>query len=299
MDSQISAHLAAVRTLVVVVDTGNLTEAGRRVGLSPSGVSKQIGRLEEVLGARLLERTTRRVRPTLAGLELCQRARPLFESFEDAARAVRDQSEEIAGRVRISASPAFGRAIVVPALHELSRRHPAFRYEVTLTGRRLDFVEDDIDLAVREGALEDSSLVARPICTAHVGLYAAPAYLERRGVPRGVAELARHDVISVGPVASGVLRGVDPEVRSAAIAPRFLIDDLFAIASLAEAGAGIAPLPDYVARSPVESGALVRILIRTEVARIPIQAVYPSRRHLPRRVQVVIEALVASAAATR
>lgn len=88
MQSQIVAHLPAVRTLVLVVDTGSFTEAARKVGLTPSGVSKQLGRLEELLGVRLFERTTRKVRPTLAGLELCQRARPLFESFEDAARAV-------------------------------------------------------------------------------------------------------------------------------------------------------------------------------------------------------------------
>src|SRR4051812_44007274 len=130
MQSQIAEHLPAVRTLVLVVDAGSLTEAGRRLGLSPSGVSKQLARLEEALGARLLERTTRRVRPTLAGLELCQRARPLFESFEDAARAVRAEIETIAGQVRLSAAPAFGRAVLLPVLHELSLTHRDLRFAV-------------------------------------------------------------------------------------------------------------------------------------------------------------------------
>ncbi len=295
MQSSIVPHLAALRTLVLVVDAASFTEAARRVGLTPSGVSKQLGRLEEALGARLFERTTRKVRPTLAGLQLCQRVRPLFESFEDAARAVRDQGERIEGRLRISASPAFGRAVLVPALHALSLAHPALRFELTLTGRRLDFVEDEIDLAIREGALADSSLIARPLTVARVGLYASPGYVKRRGAPKSFAELARHDVVSIPQAAAGL--GLHPDVRRLALEPRFQVDDLFAVAELAEAGAGIAPLPDYVARGRVAKRALVRVLPRTDVARFPIHAVYPSRRYLPRRVQVVVEALTIEIAA--
>jgi DNA-binding transcriptional LysR family regulator len=289
MRSQIAAHLPALRTLVLVVDSGSFTEAGKKARLTPSAVSKQLGRLEDVLGVRLFERTTRNVRPTLAGLELCLRVRPLFESFEDAARAVSDQQERIEGRLRISAAPAYGRAVLVPALHALSLAHPGLQFELRLTGRRLDFVEDEIDLAIREGALVDSSLVARPLGLAHVGLYASAGYVKRRGAPRSLAELVRHDVVSIPPAAAGL--GLHPELRRLALVPRFQVDDLFAVAELAEAGAGIAPLPDYVARARVERGSLARLLPRTDVARFPIHAVYPSRRHLPRRVQAVVEAL--------
>jgi DNA-binding transcriptional LysR family regulator len=294
MESRIvDGHLPAVRTLLAVVDAGSLTDAGRRLGLSPSGVSKQIARLEEVLGARLLARTTRQVKPTLAGLELCHRVRPLFEAFEDAERAVRDLDEQIAGAVRISAAPAFGRAVLVPVMNELSRAHPALRFQVTLTGRRLDFVEDELDLAVREGALRDSTLTARKLGTATVGLYASSGYLVSRGKPRSLADLARHDLLTtVDPGAMSTLLGqVHPEVRRLEIVPRFQVDDLTSIAMLAEAGAGIAALPDYVAAPMVTRGALTRVLARTEIARLPVLALYPSRRHLPRRVEVVMEAL--------
>ncbi|MBS2011502.1 MAG: LysR family transcriptional regulator [Deltaproteobacteria bacterium] len=287
MQSTIAAHLPALRTLLTVVDVGSLTGAGRRLGLTPSGVSKQLGRLEEALGARLLERTTRRVRPTLAGLELCQRARPLFEAFDDAARAVRAETETIAGSVRVSAAPAFGRAVLLPVLRELSAAHSALRFEVTLTGRRLDLVEDGIDLAIREGALQDSALVARSLGVARVGLYASPSYLARRGKPRSLRDLARHEVVMI-PVVGELGR----LARRLALVARFQVDDLFSVAELAEAGAGIAPLPDYVARPRVERGGLAPVLAQRTIARIPIQAVYPSRRHLPRRVTLVIEALL-------
>ena len=292
MASQINAHLPALRTLVLVVDTGSFTEAGKKSGLTPSGVSKQLGRLEDVLGVRLFERTTRKVRPTLAGLELCLRVRPLFESFEDAARAVSDQRERIEGRLRISAAPAYGRAVLIPALQLLSDAHPGLRLELRLTGRRLDFVEDEIDLAIREGTLVDSSLIARSLGIARVGLYASAGYLKRRGAPRGLADLARHDLVTVPLAAAGF--GVHPDIRRLALVPRFQVDDLFAVAELAESGAGIAPLPDYVARARVERGSLQRLLPRTDVARLPIHAVYPSRRHLPRRVQAVVDALTLS-----
>jgi DNA-binding transcriptional LysR family regulator len=291
MASQIISHLPAIQTLVLVVDTGSFTQAGKKLGLSPSGVSKQLARLEELLGARLFERTTRKVRPTLAGLALCQRARPLFESFEDAARDVKQLGEHVGGQLRISAAPAFGRAVLMPVLRDLGTLHPDLRFQITLTGRRLDFVEDDIDLAIREGSLPDSSLVARPLMLAHVGLYASRAYVKKHGAPRSVADLGRHDLVMIPRPQRGV--GMHPDLAHLALHPRFQVDDLASVMELAEAGAGIAPLPDYLTRAALAHGRLVRVLPRTNVATFPIHAVYPSRRHLPRRVQVVIDALMA------
>ncbi len=289
----IGAHLAAVRSLVLVVDGGSLTGAGRRLGLTPSAVSKQLSRLEAALGARLLERTTRRVRPTAAGLTLVQRARPLFEAFDEAGAAVRDLQTEVRGQVRISASRAFGRVRLVPLVAELVRAHPHLEVDVVLDARRLDFIEDDIDLAVREGPLADSSLTARKLGEVAVRLYAAPSYLARRGRPRRLDDLAGHDLLSVPP--SGptsdltAVRGRDG--RRLGLVPRVRVNDLLALADLAERGAGIAVLPGYVAAPRLSRRTLVGVLPKTTLARIALHAVYPSRRHLPRRVQVVLEAL--------
>jgi DNA-binding transcriptional LysR family regulator len=297
MDSRVAGeNLVAIRTLLVAIETRSLTEAGKRLGLTPSAVSKQISRLEESLGVRLLERTTRQIRPTDAGLELSQRTRPLFEAFAEASAAIREHRHEIRGRVRISTSPALGRTRVLPVLAALAAEHQGLDFDIVLTGKKLDFFEDELDLAVREGALEDSSLAARRLSASRVMLCASPAYVKQRGRPRALENLADHDLLLV-PAAES-LRDL-PELRALLrgrrrLEPRFRINDLFALKDLAEAGAGIAALPDYVAASCVAAGTLVHLLPRAKIAEIPIHALYPSRRHLPRRLSVVLDALSAA-----
>ncbi|MGH7789057.1 MAG: LysR family transcriptional regulator [Candidatus Binatia bacterium] len=294
MTSQMpGAHVAAIRTLVFVIDAASLTAAGRRLGLTPSAVSKQISRLEGALGARLLERTTRNVRATAAGRDLYQRTRALFDAFEEAETAVRDQQHAIRGRVRLSASPAFGRSCLPPVLAVLAAAHPQLEFDVVLSGRRVDFIEDDIDLAVREGGLADSSLTARPLGSVSIVLCAAPAYLERRGRPRRLEDLQRHDLLAVpaSSPATDIARLRGSGGRRLRLVPRMRVNDLFALRELAERGAGIAVLPDFVARAACDAGTLLRVLPRTHIARLPVHAVYPSRRHLPQRVQVVLDAL--------
>ena len=297
MDSQAGGdNFAAIRTLVHAIETRSLTETARRLRLTPSAVSKQISRLEEALGVRLLERTTRQVRATDAGLELSQRTRPLFEALAEASAAVRERGHEVRGRVRISTTPALGRTRVVPALARLATEHEGLDFDVVLTGRRLDFFEDELDLAVREGPLEDSSLVVRRLGASRVMLCASPAYLKKRGRPRAVENLVDHDLLLV-PAAES-LRDL-PELRALLrgrrkLEPRFRVNDLIALRELAETGAGIAALPDYVAAPPVRSGTLVHLLPRAKIPEIPIHALYPSRRHLPRRVSVVLDALSAA-----
>jgi DNA-binding transcriptional LysR family regulator len=302
MSSQVEgAHLIAIRTLIQAVDAGSLTDAGRRLGLTPSAVSKQLSRLEGVLGARLLERTTRRVRPTAAGLELVQRARPLFEAFEEASAAVRALQTTIRGRVRISAARAFGHVCLLPLLSRLAAEHEGLAFDVLLDARRLDFIEDEIDLAIREGPLEDSSLIARRLGSVEVVLCAAPAYLRRRPPPRTLDDLGRHDLLAVpasGPTTDlSRLRGSSGERLG--LEPRIRVNDLLALRALAEDGAGIAFLPDYVAGPALQRGTLARVLPRTSLMHVPMHAVYPSRRHLPRRVCLVLDALGANAAESR
>ena len=285
--------LAAVRTLVQVVDAGSLTEAGRRVGLTPSAVSKQISRLEETLGVRLLERTTRSVRATDAGLELCQRTRPLFEAFAEATTAVRERGHEIRGRVRLSATPALGRTRVLPVLARLAAEHRELDFDVVLTGARLDFFENELDLAVREGPLDDSSLIARSLGQSSVFLCASPGYVASHETVRSVEDLEQHELLLV-PVAAALADLPQLRTRSGKplrLASRFRVNDLFGVRELAEAGAGIAALPDYVADDALSSGMLVRLLPRIVIAELPVHAVYPSRRHLPRRVALVLDAL--------
>lgn len=292
MTSQIAgSHVVPLRSLVFAIEAGSFTLAARKLGITPSGVSKHISKLEDALGARLLERTTRSVRATHAGRELYRRVRPLFEAFEEAEAAVREQQDEIAGRVRISAAPAFGRASLVPTLAILAGEQPKLSFDVQLTGRRLDFVEDEIDLAVREGALSDSSLTAIKLGFTEVLLCASPRYLELHGRPRRLADLERHTMLSLPGNSPALLRARNAALRGLRLSSRFHVDDLFSLRDLCERGVGLAALPDYLARTPLESGALSVVLPRAEIARVPIQIVFPTRRHLPRRVTAVIDAI--------
>jgi DNA-binding transcriptional LysR family regulator len=234
------------------------------------------------------------MRPTAAGQALVQRTRPLFEAFDEAGAAVRDLQSEVRGRVRISASRAWGRLRLMPIVGRLATTHPHLEIDVVLDARRLDFIEDDIDLAVREGPLADAAWTARKLGTFAVHLYASPAYAARRRPPRGLDDLRHHDLVSVPPTVPAndlrALRG--RHGRGLGLAPRVCVNDLGAVADLAEAGAGIAVLPDYVAAPALARGTLVPVLPRATLARIPVHAVFPSRRHLPRRVQIVLDALV-------
>lgn len=297
MERMTLAQIGALRALVVALERGSLTDAGRRLDLSPSAVSKQLSRLEDALGTRLLERTTRSIRPTAAGLELVRRTRPLLEGLDDAATTIRDRRSEVSGRVRISATRAFGRVCLTPLLARLSAAHPQLELDVVLTASRLDFIEDDVDLAIREGPLDDSSLTARKLRDVAVVACASPAYLARRGRPRAIDDLVRHELLVVpasGP-ASDVTRLRGRSGRRLALVPRIRVNDLLVLAALAEAGAGVALLPDYVADDALARGSLVRVLPRIGLPRLAMHAVYPSRRHLPRRVGVVLDALATSA----
>lgn len=288
-----TAQLGALRALALAVEHGSLTAAAGRLGLTPSAVSKQLSRLEDALGARLLERTTRRLRPTAAGRELAERARPVLDSLDEATGAIRDRQADVAGRVRISATRGFGRVCLMPILAALAAEHPRLELDVVLSANRLDFVDDEIDLAIREGTLDDSSLTARRLADVEVVLCASPTYLARRGTPRTIDDLARHELLAVpvsGP-ASDLSRLRGRGGRRLDLVPRIRVNDLVALATLAEEGSGIAFLPDYVARDGIARGTLRRVLPRTTITRYPMHALYPSRRHLPRRVQVVLEAL--------
>lgn len=286
--------LPALHTLVHVVELRSLAGAAERLGITPSAVSRRLARLEEALGVRLVERTTRRVRATDAGGALVHRVRPLFEALGEAEDEVRAQDEAPSGRVRVSATPAFGRACLVPCLADLAGQYPGIDFEVVLTGRRLDFVEDDLDLAVREGPLRDSALVARRLGHSAVWACAAPQYLARNRRPRRLEDLARHDLIVVpaaGPATDvSQLRG--PGGKRLDLVPKFVVDDLVSVVDLAERGCGIALLPDYLAEPARIAGRLVRLLPRARITELPISLLYPERRYVARRIRLVRDAMI-------
>lgn len=286
--------LPAIWTLIQVIDAGSLSGAARELGITPSGVSKQLARLEKQLGVRLLHRTTRRVRPTEEGMALYDRCRPLFEALGDAEEAVRTMRTSLSGRLRITATPAFGRALLVPAIGEFADMHPDLSVELVLAAYRIDLVEEGIDLAVREGPLPDSSLVAMKLTEVRIVLCASPEYLARKAAPADLAGLAEHDIVTVpaaGPESDPRRIGL-PGGGRLDLRPRILVNDLFSLRQLARGGRGIAPLPDYLVERDLAAGKLVHVLPDLRLPRQPVTALYPERRFQPTRVKALLEFLV-------
>ncbi len=287
-------NLPAIWTLIQVIDKGSLSAAAQELGISPSGVSKQLSRLEAQLGARLLTRTTRRVRPTEEGIALYDRCRPLFDALDEAEEAVRTMRSSLSGHLRMSATPALGRARLVPAIAEFTERHPELTVELDLSARRVDLVEEGLDLAVREGPLPSSSLIATRLGEIQIMLCASPDYIARRGTPSTLSDLERFDIISVPAVHSGLDLGQSslPDKARINLRPRIIVNDLFAIRELAREGRGIAPLPDYLLEDDLDHGRLVRILPDLRWPATPVTALVPERRFQPNRVRALLDFLV-------
>lgn len=289
-----SESLPTIWTLIQVIDTGSMSSAARELDITPSAVSKQLTRLENQLDVRLLHRTTRRVRPTEEGMAFYHRCRPLFEALGDAEEAVRTMRATLSGRLRIAATPAFARALLVPAIGEFAARHPDVSMELVLSAQRVDLVEEGIDLAIREGPLPDSTLVATKLREMRIVLCASPAYLEGKSPLVRLEDLANHEIVSV-PIA-----GPDSDARRIGLPgggrldlrPRILVNDLFSVRELALAGRGIAPLPDYMVAPELAEGLLVQVLSKAKLQSLPITALYPERRFQPRRVTALLDFLV-------
>jgi DNA-binding transcriptional LysR family regulator len=280
-------------TFAAVVEGSSLSAAARRLELTPSGVSKQIARLERRLGVRLLNRTTRRLGLTEAGSALYRGVRPALEACEEAARRVSALQTQLRGPLRITATPGFGRLHLLGAITSFRRDHPEVRIEVDLTERRVDVIEERVDLAIRQGRLPASGLIATRLCTYTLVVCAAPRYLAEAPPPRRWRDLAAHSILLFADAEVAVDRLVAtlPDRRSLAAATGVRINDPFALRDLARAGVGITLLPSYLVDEDLASGALVRVLPTLALPEQPVFAVYPDRRYLSPKVRVFLELL--------
>ena len=293
MEKLRDSQLAGLRTLNHVIEAESLSLAAERLGISASAVSKQLTRLENDLGIRLLERSTRKVRATSAGREMYKKTRELFEGLEEAVDFVVNAEATVSGRVRISSTPTYGRASLIEFLTKLCKEYPLLKFDLMLTEKNVDFFEDDVDIAIREGPLQDSSLRAREIGTSRVILCASPSYLAEHCPPSSIADLIHHQLLMIPKSGPGMhpSRWFDRAGFGGKISPRIIVNDLHAMRELAEAGVGIAGLPVYLIEEALEQGALVQVLADIAEIKIPINAVYPSKRHMPGRVRLVLDAL--------
>jgi DNA-binding transcriptional LysR family regulator len=283
-------RLDELASFVAIIESGSLVAASRRLQRSPPAVTRALSALEDRIGLRLVERTTRRLAPTEAGTALAERARTLLADYDQALSGA--SQAPVRGVLRITAPVQFGRRHVVPIVSEFLNEYPDVRVELSLNDRNLDFIEEGLDLAVRIGPLADSSLVARPVGSVRRVVVASPAYLALRGVPRTPSDLATHDTIF------GMARSLarewrfGPSRRGAVVrlSPRLLVDDVETQLQAVLSGRGIARVLSYQVTDQLAAGSLVRLLQEFEPEPLPVQLVTSSRSHLAPKVRAFLDA---------
>jgi DNA-binding transcriptional LysR family regulator len=284
-------RIDAMQAFVAVADLQGFAPAARKLGLSPSGVTRLIAALEQRLGARLLQRTTRSVTLTDIGTRYLERARRILADVEEAEGSAQDERTRPSGRLVVSAPVGFGRLHVSPVMSAYLKRYPEVSAELRLADRMVNLVEDGIDLAVRIGHLADSSLVARHVGEMRRIVVASPGYLKLRGEPNTPEAIALHETIQFGAMtASPDWRFVEDgrEIR-VACTPRFTTNSADAAIQYAEQGGGLTRVLAYQAADAVKGGRLRVVLAQFEQPPLPIHIVYPTSRLLSAKVRAFID----------
>jgi len=290
-------RIDAMQAFVLVADLKGFAPAARKLGLSASGVTRLIAALEERVGARLLQRTTRSVTLTDVGTRYLERARRILADVEEAEASAQAERTQPSGRLVVSAPNGFGRIHVAPLFSAYLKRYPEVSGELRLSDRMVNLVEDGVDCAVRIGHLPDSSLVARAVGDMRRIVVASKHYLKRRGEPKKPADIASHDTIQFGSTATApewrfVEGGKDVRV---ACTPRFVTNSSDAAIWHAAADGGLTRVLAYQAAEAIAKGRLKIVLAAFEQPPLPIHIVYPTSRLLSAKVRTFID-LVAETA---
>ncbi|KFE64849.1 LysR family transcriptional regulator [Hyalangium minutum] len=272
-----------------VVRAESFTRAARQLGITKQTISERISKLEERLGVRLLERTTRRLRVTGAGATYYERCSAIAAQIDEANSEVQQRQAEPVGLLRVSAPRLYGRRYLTPVISEYLARYPQAQVELVLADRRIHVIEEGLDVAIHIGPLDDSSLVARKLGESPVHYVASPRFLSKYGTP-SAQELRSARCIGFGAFETWEAQGVKSRID-----PVLIVNDLELACEAAIAGVGIARVPAILCRDAVRDGQL-KILFGPKPAMMrAIHVVYPSRLNLPAKVRVFVDAVAALA----
>ena len=285
--------LDGIRHLVLAVETGSFAAAARRLGVTPSAVSRSVAQLERQLGVALLARTTRSLRLTHDGQAFHDRCVRALQELDEACDALAHAKRRPSGLLRVETASHLGRAIVGPSLPRFLDRHPDVRVHLVLRDQLVDPVVEGVDVMVRIGPLADSSLIARKLGASRIVRCASPAYLKKHGRPKTPADLARHQCL--GYLDEGRPRPFafagEAGTFTQEISGPCHVNDGEVLRQLAIAGRGIVSLFDFLARDALAAGTLVPVLEEAGSAVWPIHALYPPNRHLLPKVRVFVDHL--------
>jgi DNA-binding transcriptional LysR family regulator len=292
-------NLPALVSFTEAAAAGSFTAAAAKLDLTPAAVSKNVARLESQLGVRLFNRSTRQLRLTAEGEAFRASAAAALRALDEAVAEVGRARGAAVGRVRISVGVTFGRRYLLPLLPALAARHADLQVEVSLDNRTVDLLAEGYDIGIRGGVIEESSLVARRIARLPLVLAASPGYLHARGVPKTMADLARHDLLGVrlargGQIAWRFRRPGGRGTTEMPVPARLWLSDPEALIDLALEHAGIAQLGLHHAMPHLRSGQLKAVLTDLhDPGRREIVLHYPHRQYLAPRVRVTVDALLA------
>lgn len=298
MQKDSSQRVRAILAFIQAADRGSFAAAARALNISSAAVSKNIAGLEQSLGARLMNRSTRSLQLTTEGQIFIERARNAIDALDEAIGAVTAQRSEATGSVRISTSNAFGLQYLLPLVSELQQRHPGLTLEIDFDDHRIDLIRDGYDLALRGGKTEDSSVIARPICTLYTILVASPAYLAEHGIPDSPSALTSHKLIAVrflsGQVsrwgfnqANGIAHEIDPP------SPSLTVSAPDAAVNAAVLGLGIAQTGVHHAWKHMQEGRLKLLLNKYHhSSKREMSLQYPHRALLAPRIRVTVDFLL-------
>ncbi|NVZ29255.1 LysR family transcriptional regulator [Pseudomonas gingeri] len=287
-------RIECMRAFVATVGANGFAAAARAMDVPRSKVSKQIQALEEAIGVQLLLRTTRSLHLTEAGAEYFEAARELLASLDEAEQRARDGIGELRGVLRVNAPMSFGLRRLGPLIPVFHQQHPNVELQLVLSDQQVDPVKGGFDVTIRIASLPDSSMVAKLLAPAPRIMVASPGYLERAGTPATPRELSAHQCLNYGYLQSGVSLQLsnDKDTQRVTVTGPLHANNGDLLAQAAEAGMGIALLPDFIVEDALAAGRLVPVLCEWQAPPISINAVYASARRVPQKTRAFIDFLV-------
>lgn len=285
-----------MEVFVAVVNSGSFVGAADALEMSKPAVSRYVDALEQRLGVRLLQRTTRRLSLTEAGRSFFQHAQEIIAALESAEAQLGDDAAQPVGRIRINVPVTFGVTHLAPLWARFLAQYPKLELDISLNDRQVDLVEEGFDLAVRIGALGNSSLISRRLATSGMRLAAAPEYLAAHGIPQRPEDLLQHQIIAYSYWSGRDNWEFDGPDGKASVHTRNRVytNNGDTCRRIALDGGGILLQPDFIIGPDLRAGALVEVLPEYHCQQLGIYAVYPSRKHLPHKVRCMVDFLVQS-----
>lgn len=291
-------EISVLRIFIEVMRQGSFAAVARERNIDPSSVSRSISGLEQELGVRLFQRTTRKLSPTEAGITYFNRIEPLIEEMQRAVELITEVSGQPKGRLKVTASVSFGLKCIVPLLAEFGMLYPDLSVDLLLTDSRVDLLTERVDLAIRLGQLRDSTLIAQKLMSTRYLVCASPGYLRQWGQLNQPEEITQHNCLLfpfAGFRSRWIFKDSQGEISEIPVSGRNIISNAIGLQQCAIAGMGLALLPHWLVNEDLEAGKLIKVLPNYDVTATDFDTlawlVYPSRTYVPLKVKVFMDFL--------